>query len=96
MTTTELILRPEEAFAEDLSPILYLKLNLPDDGSVLVKPVKRSIDARGRNVIVRMVVEIYSREEAQSIAAFHLNYPDVRLAERVVVIGSGPAGLFAA
>jgi uncharacterized protein len=96
MTTTELVLRPEEAFAEELSPVLYSKLRLPDDGSVLVKPVKRSIDARGRNVIVRIVVEIYSREEAGAIASFDLNYPDVRHGEQVVVIGSGPAGLFAA
>jgi uncharacterized protein len=96
MTTTELVLRPEEAFAEDLITILYSKLKLPDDGSALVKPVKRSIDARGRHVIVRMVVEIYSREEASATAAFHLNYPDVRHGERVVVIGCGPAGLFAA
>lgn len=97
MTTTELTLPPEEAFNDEIFPaVLYSRLKLPTDGSVLVKPIKRSIDARGRNVIVRLQVEIYSREEALSIASFERHYPDVRKAKQVVVIGSGPAGLFAA
>jgi uncharacterized FAD-dependent dehydrogenase len=95
MRTTELTLWPEEAFNEDLFPgILYDKLGLPKDGSVLVNPVKRSIDARAKRVCVRFQCEIIQASEHHGIKEF--SYPDVRHAPRVVIVGSGPAGLFAA
>ena len=54
MKIEELTLWPEEAFDDSLFPgILYTKLKLPQDGSVIITPLKRSIDARGRKVIVR-------------------------------------------
>jgi uncharacterized protein len=93
----DLTLTPAEAFDDDLFPsILYRKLQLPEDGSVVVEPLKRSIDARGRNVIVRMQCQVVSREEHLLNFTFSKNYPDVRNAKQVVIVGSGPAGLFAA
>lgn len=97
MKLAELTLWPEEAFNEDLFPgILYTKLGLPRDGSVFVQPLKRSIDARGRKVIVRFQCAILSREEHEASSPFTKHYPDVRKAKAVVIVGSGPAGLFAA
>ena len=95
MHTEELTLWPEEAFNEELFPdILYKKLGISNDGSVIVNPVKRSIDARGRKAIVRFQVEIFPSKEIKPPQSFQ--YADVSKKLPVIVVGSGPAGLFAA
>jgi uncharacterized protein len=97
MQTKELILQPEEAFNEDLfQTSLYQKLGLKQDGEFYVKPVKRSIDARGRNVIVRVTCEVIPAREKGPLITYSKDFKDVRQARQVVIIGSGPAGLFAA
>lgn len=96
MKVVELTMLPEEAFNEALFPeILYRKLDLPNDGSVFVTPLKRSVDARGKKVIVRFQCAIVSAAEHQSSMLFSKAYHDVRKAKQVVIVGSGPAGLFA-
>ena len=56
--------------------------------------VHRSIDARG-DVKVRYRVEAYRKDETYE--EYHLpEYKDVHDAEPVIVVGSGPAGMFAA
>src|SRR5689334_14652600 len=97
MKTVELSLRPEEAFDENIFPgILYQKLGLKNDGSVFVIPTKRSIDARSRQVVVRFQCDIVSPTEFKSPVTYVKDLPDVRGKDTVIVVGSGPAGLFAA
>ncbi len=60
----------------------------------LVRVVKRSIDARRAPVKVNLSLEIFEDNEPQP-APIHFDYPDVHNATEVVVVGSGPAGLFA-
>lgn len=97
MNTKELILQPEEAFNEELfQSTLYQKLGLKEDGDIFVKPIKRSIDARAKNVIVRVMCEIYPAKEKIPFITYSKDYPNVRNARPVIVIGAGPAGLFAA
>jgi uncharacterized FAD-dependent dehydrogenase len=97
MHTQELILTPEEAFNETrFMESLRKKANIPDTDERVIKPIKRSIDARGRHVIVRIQYELVSRERATLrtlVPAYNVLSPGAR---RVVIIGSGPAGLFAA
>jgi hypothetical protein len=96
MKTAEVVLTPEEAFEEEqFTAHLYEKLGLKNDGSVYVRPTKRSIDARSRQVVVRIQCEVLSPEEATPEKP-HAEYPNVSNAPRVIVVGSGPAGLFAA
>jgi uncharacterized FAD-dependent dehydrogenase len=87
----EITLTPEEAFGTSLS--LNEKLGLPSS-EWHVRPLKRSIDARGRKVVVRMQVEAVKTPFVPELPSF--KYPDVSKAAEVVVVGSGPAGLFAA
>jgi len=96
MRTAEVTLWPEEAFNPDVFPaILYDKLGLPHDGSFHVNPLKRSIDARGKRVCVRFICEIVSSAEFSPVS-FQREYGNVSNAKPVIVVGSGPAGLFAA
>ncbi len=56
---------------------------------------KRSIDARSKNPIYRLKIILYINEEP--ILETHLvNYPKVNNAKPVLIIGAGPAGMFAA
>lgn len=57
--------------------------------------LKRSIDARSRKVIFRLQVRVFVDEEAVPEVC-HINYPNVSEAKPVIIIGAGPAGLFAA
>jgi len=98
MQQTELVLWPEEAFNEELFPrVLYEKLGLKEDGSKYVHILKRSIDARLRKVCVRFQVEIISAAERQPTLRYRIpETPVGNNARRVIIVGSGPAGLFAA
>lgn len=60
-----------------------------------LKILKRSIDARGRKVVYRMQVQVFIGEPYQP-EAYIIKYPYVKDAKPVIIIGAGPAGLFAA
>lgn len=96
MRIEDVVLWPEEAYNEEVFPgILYERLALPRDGSVWVRPIKRSIDARGRRVRVRFQCEIYGREEVLPDLPQRPDYASVAGRDPVLIVGSGPAGLFA-
>jgi hypothetical protein len=95
--TIEVELKPEEAFDENLfKPALFKKLQLPEDGSILLRPLRRSIDARGRNVVVKFLVEISKKETESPLLTYQKNYPSLQSTLPVIIVGAGPAGLFAA
>jgi uncharacterized protein len=97
MRTVELVLKPEEAFDEEkFNDILYRKVGLKQDDNVIVQPLKRSIDARSKNVVVRMQCRIVSASEAGSLLRYQKPETNVSARPQVVIVGGGPAGLFAA
>ena len=56
--------------------------------------LKRSIDARSKQPLVRLRVQLTDRHTNDAISAPEL--PDVSTARPVIIVGCGPAGLFAA
>jgi uncharacterized FAD-dependent dehydrogenase len=78
-----------------LKNIAATQLNIPPQKITAVKILKRSIDARGRKVLYRMQVQVFV-DELYTPETFTVQYPDVKTAKRVIIIGAGPAGLFAA
>ncbi|MBO4801936.1 MAG: FAD-binding protein [Bacteroidaceae bacterium] len=58
--------------------------------------LKRSIDARQRQVMVNLTVRVFVDEEPQEEAFQRVEYPDVTGRPQVIVVGAGPGGLFAA
>lgn len=61
-----------------------------------IEILKRSIDARQRAIKINLKVQIYINEDFKELRIRLPEYPDVHNAEEVLVIGAGPAGLFAA
>ncbi|MEX2232476.1 MAG: FAD-binding protein [Cyclobacteriaceae bacterium] len=97
MRIAEVVLWPEEAFNDSLFPdILYERLGLTNDGSVWISPLRRSIDARGKKVSVRFQCEIYDADDVRPVTIFKNEYLDVSNKQQILIVGSGPAGLFAA
>ncbi len=91
-----LVLSPKQAADSKLyTTIAARRLNVPIGDIALIRVVKRSIDARQRAVKVNLTLEIYVDQEEQP-KPINFDYPDVSKATEVVVVGSGPAGLFAA
>ena len=61
-----------------------------------VRVLRRSIDARQRTIYVNLKVRVFINEQPSDDEYQKTEYPDVSSAPRVVVVGAGPAGLFAA
>ena len=59
--------------------------------------IRRSIDARQKKVMINLTLRLHiDREEPEAAKTVHIEYPDVRDRRAVIVVGAGPAGLFAA
>ena len=58
--------------------------------------LRRSIDARQRTIFVNLKVRVFINEQPQNDEYQHTEYPDVSGRPKVIVVGAGPGGLFAA
>lgn len=58
--------------------------------------LRRSIDARSRNIVYRYRVAAYLEGEVPQETVSYMQVRDVSAAAPVIVVGAGPAGLFAA
>ncbi|GAA4427340.1 FAD-binding protein [Pontibacter saemangeumensis] len=93
----ELVLAPEVAFdAHQLEHEILKSARLNPEDIKFVHRVKRSVDARGREVLVRVRADIYLDNPPAEVLPPKYHYPDVTNARQVVIVGAGPAGLFAA
>jgi uncharacterized protein len=61
-----------------------------------VVPLRRSIDARGRQPLVLLRVAAYIGEQPQAEPAILSRFKPVHEAESIIIVGAGPAGYFAA
>ncbi len=95
-TELSLVLSPKQAADPVLHTTLVAqRLRINPARIALLRIVRRSIDARGRSVRVNLGFEVYVDGE-QRPPEIRFDYPDVNHRTPVVVVGSGPAGLFAA
>ncbi|HXH99417.1 MAG TPA: NAD(P)/FAD-dependent oxidoreductase [Sphingobacteriaceae bacterium] len=92
----EIILLPEQITDSHLIRIQAAKkLNIHLDRITDIQILKRSIDARSRNIVYRLKVKVFVDEPVVH-HIFNFEYPNIKNAEPVLIIGAGPAGLFAA
>lgn len=88
-------LSPEQAVDLDLIKKLIAKEADLDEGSFYFEWRKKSFDARKRQIKVNASFSVFLNDEKrESITLFTQN--DVSKAKEIVIIGAGPAGLFAA
>jgi len=93
---TEIVCQPEQHEDEAaLKKLAASALNISANQITGLKILKRSIDARGRKVVYRMQVRAFINEPFLP-ESYTIQYPNVKDARPVIIIGAGPAGLFAA
>jgi uncharacterized FAD-dependent dehydrogenase len=91
-----LILSPEQAFQDASAlPLVAAAAGIPQSDITHTRIIRKSIDARGRKIKINMAVEVFIGEEPSSPLENTLNYQPVADKPEVIVIGAGPAGLFA-
>src|SRR6185312_5277147 len=78
-----------------LKRIAASALNISPQKISGIKILKRSIDARGRKVVYRMLAQVFV-DEIYVPENFTVKYPNVQAGKPVIIVGAGPAGLFAA
>ena len=97
MTSLELVLdfsRADDTLAQ--KQFAAQKLGIDVSRITQIRIRKRSLDARGKDVKFRLQAEVFIDENAPEIEAIEANYRVVTGARRVVIIGCGPSGMFAA
>lgn len=61
-----------------------------------IRVLRRSIDARHRNIFINLLVRIYVGEEQEEPDFIPIEYKEVSGVRKAIVVGAGPGGLFAA
>lgn len=90
-------LLPREAHSEQsLKQVVSKDQSIPVGQIVAIRILKKSIDARQRTVYINVTVRAFINEEPEEATFQPTVYPDVSTAPQAVVVGAGPAGLFAA
>jgi uncharacterized FAD-dependent dehydrogenase len=92
----ELALSPAEAADEAAVRERAARALRLAPGAVAVRPLRRSIDARGGRPLVRLRVEVSTGAPKDPEPAIIAGWRPVDEAPRVIVVGAGPAGYFAA
>lgn len=96
-TTLELVLDPNQSDQPDaLRAAAAQQLECDVAQLTELRVRKRSVDARGRSLRLRLVVEVWVDQVAPIEELPRPAYRVVQGPRRVVIVGSGPAGLFAA
>jgi uncharacterized protein len=81
---------------EALRKAVSHKLAIPFKDIRHVEVLKRSIDARQRAIRINVKAVAFVQEDFEEVVVALPDYPDVSRAQEVIVVGAGPAGLFAA
>lgn len=85
--------------ASDLEKVKYIfsaqsGISIKDINAIRI--LRRSIDARQRNIFINLKVRGYINEEQTDPVFLTTDYPNVKDCPQAIIVGAGPAGLFAA
>lgn len=96
-TEINLVLSPEDASSEnEIKHAVAQQLFSTAESISHIKILKRSVDARSRNIKINLRLEICINEPPPFPQNYKIDYPDVHKGNPVIVVGAGPAGLYAA
>lgn len=96
-TDLEITVSPAEAENPDaLKGIVARELRAEPEEITEVRVRRSSIDARARPVVMKLRVSVWRNELPPEEAPPRPEYPEVTSDRRVIIVGCGPAGMFAA
>lgn len=91
------VLPSEAADSSSLQKIIAQTCNVSPGKITGFNLLKQSIDARGKQIWFHLAIQVFIDEPYQQISLIPLHLKDVSHSnKKVIVIGAGPAGLFAA
>lgn len=97
MKSISISLSPDVALSDELLRIHICKLlDTRVNDKVIVRKLKQSIDARKKEIVVHLELSVYVNESPENEEKLKFEYKHLSNAKSVIVVGSGPAGLFAA
>lgn len=92
-----LTLAPEQAYDDAaFRDYVFQSLHLPANSPAVVRKRRQSVDARGRQVRVHVDAEVFVGEAPPPLLRYQKPQTDVTHAPPAIVVGAGPAGMFAA
>ncbi|MEO9481792.1 MAG: FAD-dependent oxidoreductase [Ekhidna sp.] len=95
MPIHDLVVTPEIGFNSE-----SLETHLKNDGKLkkgqFVNILRRSVDARQKTIKVNLQVEVRDSQPEVEYVEYFKQERDVRNSDPVIIVGAGPAGLFAA
>lgn len=93
----DLRITPEQASdLEKVKRIFSTQAGVPFSDINSVRILRRSIDARQRHIFINLKVRGYINEDQSDPDFLSTYYPNVKDCPQAIVVGAGPAGLFAA
>ena len=88
---------PNQAANSDLLlKVVSEKVDSKESSIKHIEILKKSIDARQKTTKINLIIDVYINESFTQKETNVPKYKDVNNAEEVIIVGAGPAGLFAA
>ena len=90
------VLPHEAASEQSLTRFISREKGMDERTITAVRVLRRSIDARQRTIFVNLAVRVFVNEMPRTEEYVSREYGNVEGCRPVIVVGAGPAGLFAA
>ncbi len=97
MKNITVTLKPEEAWDRDqICEHALAQIGEQENPNFIARVDRRSLDARSKRPVFRVRVQIFERKNWKPLPRYSDEFKHVEHAPKVIIVGAGPAGYFAA